>query len=481
MTKTRTRAGRRPSAVTIRAVLFAVALAAIPGVAPDRTAAQEAIGVAGAILDDGTGEPVDGATVRLADSAGSVRETITGSDGVFTFARVEPGAYTLVVRRLGYEILSTPLEIGAQAPPPLDLRLQPQAIPLDPLEVGVEGRPPRLVESGFYERMEEGWGVFFEPEWIEASKGGFIRLADYMQILQNRAPLSRCGKVPVYLDRRLIGSTPGWGTSALYPGRIFTARLDRMPPLIEEMSVSDLGAAEIYYAGTKIPMFAWTGATMSCGAIILWSDWTARLPEIPKIEVKLCELGGRPGEVALDGRVEDEMTGVKLPAAQVFASYVNPADPDGLERVETVVRTDSLGRYRVCDLPEGTVMELVPEYGPHAGGPTLAVAAGDGEEVRLTLMVTAPASITGLVLDEATSELIEGARIVLVDAEFGAVTNAAGRFSLEDLPPGSYRIRATCPGYTGPVLDVELAEGESSAVALKLRRTGIAPRARCSI
>lgn len=481
MAETRKRDRRGLQATLVRPTLLAVALAAILGTAPETTAAQEAADVAGTVVDDGTGEPIEGATVRLADASGSARETITGPDGAFAFAQVAPGTYALAVRRLGYELLSTPLEIGAEAPPRLDVRLQPEAIPLEPLDVDVAGRPPDLVESGFYDRMEEGWGVFFEPEWIEATKVGFVRLRDFLWVLHGRAPLSRCEKIPVYLDRRPIGTTPGWGTSGQYPGGIFTVGLDRLPPLLEEMSVTDLGAAEVYQPGTKVPMFAWTVATMSCGAVILWSDWTARLPEIPTIEVRLCEPGGRPGEVALDGFVEDEVTEVRLPAAHVSASYANPADPDGLERVETVVRTDSLGRYRVCDLPGGAVIHFTPEYGPHAGGPTVALAAADGDALKLTVPVTSPASITGMVLHEATSELIEGARIVLVDTDFRTVTNREGRFSLEDLPPGSYRIRAVCAGYTGSAQEVELAEGGSVAVVLRLRSTELARRGTCSI
>ncbi|MYA34400.1 MAG: carboxypeptidase regulatory-like domain-containing protein [Gemmatimonadales bacterium] len=472
---------RGPVTVMARASLLAVALAAIPGVAHGGMAAQEAVEVAGTVVDDATGEPIEGATVRLADASGSARETTTGPDGAFAFAQVTRGTYTLAVRRLGYELLSTPLEVGAQEPSRLDVRLTPQAIPLEPLEVGVEGRPPDLVESGFYDRMEEGWGVFFEPEWIEASKVGFVLLRDYLWVLQNRAPLSRCEKVPVYLDRRPIGTTPGWGTDDSYPGGIFTVGLDRLPPLLDEMSVSDLGAAEVYQPGTKIPMFAWTFTTAVCGAVILWSDWTARLPEIPKIEVKLCESRGRPGEVALDGFVEDEVTEVRLPAAHVSASYANPEDPDGLERVETVVRTDSLGRYRVCDLPEGVVMHLTPEYGPHAGGPMVALAAAGGDALRLPVRVTSPATITGMVLNEATSALIEGARIVLVDTDFRTVTNAAGRFSLEDLPPGSYTIRAVCAGHTGSPQEVELVDGGNIAVVLRLRATDLARRGTCSV
>lgn len=151
MTASRERGKQALSTIMIRASLVAVLLAATFGLLPEKTAAQEAVEAAGTVVDDGTGEPIEGATVRLADPSGSARETITGPDGTFAFPRVAPGEYTLAVRRLGYEVLSAPLEIGPRAPPRLDVRLQPQAIPLEPLEVGVEGRPPRLAESGFYD------------------------------------------------------------------------------------------------------------------------------------------------------------------------------------------------------------------------------------------------------------------------------------------------------------------------------------------
>ena len=473
MTETLTRDTPGPAAVLVRASLLAVALGAIPGMAPNGTAAQEAVEVAGAVVDDGTGEPIEGATVRLADAAGSARETITGPAGTFAFAQVAPGEYTLGVRRFGYELLSTLLEIGAHAPPRLDVRLQPQPIPLDPLEVGVEGRPARLVESGFYDRMEEGWGTYFEPEWVEANKVGYTFLADFLTNLQLRTPPSRCD-MPIYYDRVQIGRL---NPSARHnPAE---KRWPANPALLGELSLSDLGAAEIYTSHSKIPFFAWNDTTMMCGAIILWSDWTAHLADIPKIDVKLCEPGGRPGEVALGGIVEDEITEVRLPAATVSARYVPSA---AVERRQIDVRTDSLGRYRVCDLPEGTEVDLVAAYGPHASRQgVVAIAAGDAEETRLTVPVTPPASITGLVLNEETSELIEGARIVLIDTEFRAVTNAAGRFSLADLPPGSYRIRAVCAGYTGAAQEVELVEGGNVAVVLRLRSTELARRGTCSI
>lgn len=482
MTAIRERGEQGLSTILIRASLVAVVLAATFGLLPEKAAAQESVEVAGTVIDDGTGAPIEGATVRLADSSGSVRETITGPDGVFAFAGVSPGAYTLVVRRLGYEVLSTPLEIEPGAPPRLDVRLQPQAIPLEPLEVGVEGRPPRLVESGFYDRKQEGWGVFFEPEWIEANNRGFVRLADFMSNLQMRAPLSRCEKIPVYLDRRPIGTANGSGTSrsnSLNPAGTFRSPVGPAPTLLEELSVTDVGAAELYQPGTKIPFFAWDGTSMTCGAIILWSNWTAATAEIPKIEVELCEPAGRPGEVAVDGVVEDGVTEVRLPAAHVFASYPSPEDPNGLERVEQVVRTDSLGRYRLCDVPAAQPLELTPVYGPHRGGP-LVVVPETGAEMRLAVTVTLAASITGVVVNEVTERPLEAASVTVAGTDVRATTDRNGRFSLEGLPPGTYKITALCGGFDTRVQEIEISEGARLSVVLPLRSKSGARRTRCS-
>ena len=432
----------------------------------------------GTVTEEGTGQPVEGATVRLAHPSGSVRETVTGPQGAFAFEAVLPGAYVLGVRRIGYEVLSTPLEVGPDARS-LDVRLRRRAIPLDPLEVAVEGRPPRLVESGFYDRMAEGWGTFLEPDWIEANKAGFVRLGDFISMLWLRAPLPRCPRIQVWLDRRMIGRTEGWGTSrplSINAAGTYRSAVDRPPTLLEELSAYDVGAAEAYQPGTKIPFFAWNAETMTCGAIILWSNWTAETAEMPKIDVRLCEPAGRPGEVTLEGFVDDEVTAVRLPAAHVVAAYRTSG---GLERVETVVRTDSLGRYRLCDLPAGAEVELAVAYGPHSGDHT-AVPAGAGAEVRLSVRVTPPGSVTGLVINEVTGQPLEAVRITVDETDFRAATNRAGAFSLEGLPPGSYRIRALCGGFDSSTQSVALLEGEQVRVVLALRSNGFAGRTRCS-
>ena len=471
--------------VAARASLLTLGAAAVMGSgARSAVLAQESVRVVGTVRDLATGGPVEGAMVRLAavsDAAGAVRETLTGSEGAFAFEGVPPGDYALGVRRIGYEDFSIPLEIGPGTRDPLEVGLRTRAIPLQPLNVDVEGRPPRLAETGFYDRLEEGWGTYFEPDWIESNTAGFIGLARFVSNLQMRAPLSRCERVPVYHDRRLIGLAGGSGTSrswSLNPAGRYQSPVGPPPPLLDELSVTDLGAAELYAPSTPMPLFAVNDTTIRCGVIILWSDWMAQTAQIPQIEVELCEPGGRPGEVALDGFVEDELTEVRLPAAHVFAAYPAPGE-SSLRDLE--VRTDSLGRYRLCDLPAGAEVQLTAAYGREMGVPTLVEAAAD-PDVKLTIRVTEPGTITGLVVNEGTGRPFGGVPIVVVGTDFHAVTSTAGRFSLEGVPPGSYRIRAMCEGFEAASQDVEVTRAGQVRVMLALRpeaRLAFAPR-RCT-
>ena len=467
-----------------RALLLTVGIPALPAVGVPDVVAQEPVRVVGAVSDLGTGEPVEGALVRLAsasDVAGELRETLTGPEGTFAFEGVAPGDYALGVRRIGYEDFSIPLEIGAGAPAPVEVGLRTRAIPLQPLNVDVEGRPPRLVETGFYDRLEEGWGAYFEPDWIETRSAGHIRLSRFLSDLQMRAPLSRCERVPVYHDRRWIGLSDGSGTSrswSLNPAGRYRSPAGPPPPLLDELSVTDVGAAELYMPSTPIPLFALNDTTIACGVIILWSDWMAQMAQMPQIEVELCKPGGQAGEVSLDGFVEDELTEVRLPAAHVFASYPAPGE-SSLKDLE--VRTDSLGRYRLCDLPAGAEVQLTAAYGPEMGVPAL-VEASDGAELKLTVKLTEPGTITGLVVNEGTGRPFGGVPILLVGTDFRAVTSTAGRFLLEGVPPGAYRIRAVCEGFEPASQEVEVTGAGQLRVMLALRpeaRLAFAPR-RCA-
>ncbi|MCY3698191.1 MAG: carboxypeptidase-like regulatory domain-containing protein [Gemmatimonadetes bacterium] len=454
--------------VTRRLALMALALCVGW---PMTAAGQEPGRVAGVVRAEDTGQPVEGAAVRLAGGDVAVAETVTGASGAFAFDGIAPGEYVLGVRRIGFAAYSVPLEVGPDGAAPLDVRLSVDPVELAPLEVDVEGRPLRLVETGFYDRLEEGWGTYFEPEWIRTRSAGFTRLSHFLSNLQQRAPLSRCPAVQVWYDRKLIGEASGWGTSqpvSINPAGTHRSAVESPAYLLDELSVTDLGAVELYQPSSPIPLFALNRFTLYCGVIILWSDWMAQMGgHVPQIDVKLCEPAGGATEVTLDGTVEDRLTEVRLPAARIRASFAPAGEEDPPELPDIEVRSDSTGRFRLCDLPSGTDVTLAPSYGPHPGE-TATLRAEPGAAARLVVPVTMPGSVAGRVVNGNTGRGFSAVPIVLIGTDVRVVTDGAGRFTMEDLPPGSYQVRADCGGFESPTPRVVVSEAGQARVLLVL-------------
>lgn len=457
--------------VTRRLALMALALCVGW---PMTAAGQEPGRVAGVVRAEDTGAPVDGAAVRLVGGDVVVAETVTGPGGAFAFDGIAPGEYVLGVRRIGFAAYSVPLEVGPDEPAPLDVRLSLDPVAMEPLEVDVEGRPLRLVETGFYDRLEEGWGTYFEPEWIRTRSAGFTRLSHFVSNLQMRAPLSRCPKVQVWHDRKRIGEAAGWGTSkpaSLNPAGTHQSPVGPPPTyLLDELSVADLGAAELYPPSSPIPLFALNDTTLYCGVIILWSDWTAQMGgEVPQIDVKLCEPVGGASAVTLDGTVEDRLTEVRLPAARIRASFAPAGEEEPPDPREIEVRSDSTGRFRLCDLPSGMDVTLAPSYGPQPGE-VATLRAEPGAAARLVVPVTMPGSVAGRVVNGNTGRGFPAVPVMLVGTDIRVVTDAAGRFAMEDLPPGAYQVRADCGGFGSPTPRVVVSEARQARVLLVLEQ-----------
>jgi hypothetical protein len=319
------------------------------------------------------------------------------------------------------------------------------AIRVAPLEVDVQVRPARLAEAGFYDRMKRGWGAFTDPPSMSVLRKGYVRLSQLVQMLQGRAPLktAMCGSSnTVFLDGRQVP-----------------------PAFVRELSAWELGAAEVYADGAGLPVFAMTPLTLRCGATLLWSTVTTTGPRtaIPQLTVRLCESEGRPRTVTIDGVVMDLQTAVRLPAAHVRGSYTVGHATRGIE-----VRTDSLGRYRLCDIPRDAQLSLVASYNRMEGNPKLFEAQSDGPAV-LQVPVTLPSMITGDVIHARTGRGLRSAAIKLAGTDHTARTNASGDFALGPVPPGSYTIETECGGFSRATAQVTIESEQEARVHLVLQ------------
>jgi TonB-dependent receptor len=128
--------------MTIKKMALAV-LAASTGIWAGQLAAQSATqgatvaqsstgSISGKVQNEQTGALLEGARLRLAELG---RETVAGREGAFSFARVPPGSYTLVVNYVGVASRTMTLEVSAGGTARLDVGLRAETGALEEILV----------------------------------------------------------------------------------------------------------------------------------------------------------------------------------------------------------------------------------------------------------------------------------------------------------------------------------------------------------
>jgi TonB-dependent receptor len=81
--------------------------------------------------------------------------------------------------------------------------------------------------------------------------------------------------------------------------------------------------------------------------------------------------------------------------------------------------------------------------------------------------------VTGVVRDAQTRDPLPGANVMLVKTSLGASTDIEGRYSIRDVPVGSYTLRATYVGYRQKDVAVEVKEGQTIKQEITLTAVGV--------
>jgi len=76
--------------------------------------------------------------------------------------------------------------------------------------------------------------------------------------------------------------------------------------------------------------------------------------------------------------------------------------------------------------------------------------------------------ITGTVTDARTDEGVPGANVVVAETGAGTTTERDGTFTLTDLAPGTYTVRATVVGYAARTKTVRVRTSEPVSVEFRL-------------
>jgi thermitase len=159
---------------------------------------------------------------------------------------------------------------------------------------------------------------------------------------------------------------------------------------------------------------------------------------------------------AITGQVTSADDGAAIFGAQVT---------DGVR----ITLTDAIGMYTIDGVPPGSYQVVASKEGYQTSSLTVNVASGSTAVADFSLNeVVVPGTITGSVTDAADGSAIVGAAVT--DGTRTVTTDASGRFTLVDVPPGSYEVTASKEGYESSTVTVTVTSGATSEMNFSLNR-----------
>ncbi len=259
--------------------LLVVALAVLPAPLPAQA-------VRGFVVSGTPMAPVAGVFVLLVDTAGTVsRAGVSDSTGAYALLAPVAGIYTLQVQSGGYgPFLSDPFPLPRGQTLQLDLHVPRRIYTLPAVTIAGEAGAPAGVLSGFYERLDRGWGIFFTRDEIQ--KRGARRISDLLHGLPDvrvirrsdiestvrfGTELARVNVGPLSLGEdgahQIVGDSPLRCSPLLYVDGIKFGRADEV---LDQVGPTDIEGIEIYRRATEVPP-EFGGLYARCGVILVWT------------------------------------------------------------------------------------------------------------------------------------------------------------------------------------------------------------------
>ena len=159
---------------------------------------------------------------------------------------------------------------------------------------------------------------------------------------------------------------------------------------------------------------------------------------------------GSPATTTLTGTITNFETSEPIENAELIIR--NAYD-------EYTVYTDANGDYSVADVTVGTFELNISAAGYMSALHYESVLTAD---VDVSKALNPVLSVTGIVIEAATGNIIEGAEIQVLNSSLNNVfTDAEGYYTLPGIMSGTYQIKATYNGFTPSIKEVTIADGDN--------------------
>jgi hypothetical protein len=265
---------------TVRALaLFAVLnLACTLALAQQPTVSRPAHpAVLDGVVTDTAMNPLAGATVSI---FGSTIRVVTGENGRFRISALPAGNYVVLATRLGFEPLSTQMQLAEADTQRVSFELVQNATKLDTVKVNGRGIAARLDEFDARYRSHEATASFNRDDilkvnpvdtWQMLSRVSAIKLiatgsANGMLPMSNRGlKLDSKGRLVACYMSVMVDGVPLAGDTRT--GSTLVYDLSHLPPPDAVYGI------EVFAGGASIPLKygGSSGSDKSCGLIAIWT------------------------------------------------------------------------------------------------------------------------------------------------------------------------------------------------------------------
>lgn len=209
------------------------------------------------------GVAVSGARVSV---QGSTASTATGADGRFTLTGVLPGTQSVLVRRVGFSPVETPMNVTTGARNDLTVRLGTYTAILSTVDVKAKADP--LEATGFERRKRMGFGRYLDMAQIAASNPTYtsdiLRRVPGIQVLGSGSSATLAttrsnGCIKVMIDNTNVS-------------------VDNGQTIDEVVGAQDVVAVE-FYNSVDVPLELSAGANNGCALLAIWTKGKLQNPK----------------------------------------------------------------------------------------------------------------------------------------------------------------------------------------------------------
>lgn len=416
------------------------------------------------------GVPVTGSeiNVKLMDSNQAVIQSLLANEsGVFFFAGVAPGVYTIIASAPGYAVGSIGVIVVANAATSATVTLPdlPAAIAgqVTNQMIGIPGSTVLITDEHgvvLAQLLTDDQGNFLAEKLPPGVVNVTISAPNYVSVSQ---AVILQGGMTNNLQQEL---TPN-------PGSLSGVVTDL------ETGLPIAGATVIVYDNTRAAVgsvltdatgsFAFDrlapgGYTVNVNASGYASDVAGAQIQASAMSTLSFALQGLPG--AITGTVREQGTAVPIAGAVIT---VRQGSPSGT--IIYIVQADDLGQYLVSGLPPGSYTLIASASGHSAEASTVMVGLGATTGLDFSLP-SLPASVTGVITDALLNTPLPNTLVRLLGNNntilFSTQTDAQGIYFIDGFAAGNYTILARNESYQRESVSFDVAPGGTAIVNVPL-------------